>query len=504
MNYIKIKFKDIDKIDIINVDGGISAADVCKKYNPDALMNLALYDMKTRLNITKLVDENKQSGYLFSDFGIGIKDNKTLIFSNYELAVKNNIIKDYVSGSPVLVQDSKINIDWGNKISTEIQGKRFRTAFGFNDTEIVMATSKTAVTLQELAKKMIELGCKYAINCDGGGSSHLQYKDRKYTTSSRRNPSWLLVKLNDNKVLLNKDYIVTANLLNIRSGSGKTYKVVGTYKLNDVVKVEYIDGDWAKTEKGWISTTYIKEKQDGYYNQNNYSAVPYPSKTLPNATVKSGGCGLCCSANVLKFFGIETDIISMSKEFVDKSIRVNGGTDMEKASEYIKEKANCNVVKSNDENELVKYIKNGAIAIANIDGVNDIFSTEGHYINIIGFSNGKLKIFDVGYYDGKFNTTTRKKYVTVGQDNGNIVQYCTPDTLNLDTKQRNPNYYIFYKKKEETKVDEKEEMSEWAKVSCQKAVDAGLIKGDGKTYGWKDNITLERFLVILDKLNLIK
>jgi N-acetylmuramoyl-L-alanine amidase len=43
--------------------------------------------------------------------------------------------------------------------------------------------------------------------------------------------------------------------------------------------------------------------------------------------------------------------------------------------------------------------------------------------------------------------------------------------------------------------------SVWAKDVCDRAKDSGLILGDGKgRYGWQEPVTLERLLVILDKL----
>jgi N-acetylmuramoyl-L-alanine amidase len=47
--------------------------------------------------------------------------------------------------------------------------------------------------------------------------------------------------------------------------------------------------------------------------------------------------------------------------------------------------------------------------------------------------------------------------------------------------------------------------SDWGKAACDKAVKTGLILGDGKgRYGWKEPVTLERLLVILDKLGILR
>jgi N-acetylmuramoyl-L-alanine amidase len=43
--------------------------------------------------------------------------------------------------------------------------------------------------------------------------------------------------------------------------------------------------------------------------------------------------------------------------------------------------------------------------------------------------------------------------------------------------------------------------SAWAKEVCDRAVESGLILGDGRgNFGWREPVTLERMLVLLDKL----
>lgn len=52
---------------------------------------------------------------------------------------------------------------------------------------------------------------------------------------------------------------------------------------------------------------------------------------------------------------------------------------------------------------------------------------------------------------------------------------------------------------------DKDEPSDWAAAACEKAVKSGLIKGDGAGwFGWKEPMTLERLMVIFDKLGLLK
>ena len=185
----------IEKIDIINVKGGLTATQVYKQYKPDYFINLALYDMASGENITFLEDNNKSSGYLFSNKGIGIKNDKELIWTTVDNAYASNEIKDFVSGSPILVQDGVKTIDWGNKYSSYVDGKHKRTFFGFNDDSLILCCSDSNLTISSEADTAIKLGCKFAINCDGGGSCHLQIGSTVLQKSTRANVSWLLIYL---------------------------------------------------------------------------------------------------------------------------------------------------------------------------------------------------------------------------------------------------------------------------------------------------------------------
>ena len=185
---ITISRDKIKKIDIINVRGGITASQVYNKYKPDYMINLALYDMATGENITNLKDEGIVSGYLFSDEGMGIKGDKEIIF-----CTKNDIsVRDFVAGSPVLIKKGVKKLDWGNKYSKYVDGVHKRSAIGFNSEEVILYTSDKEMSLERLSN-VLEGECDYAINCDGGGSCHLQHKDKIYVKSSRKNVSWLLI-----------------------------------------------------------------------------------------------------------------------------------------------------------------------------------------------------------------------------------------------------------------------------------------------------------------------
>lgn len=192
MAIVRVNFKDIATTKLINIDGGITASKINQEYNPDVFINGALYDSNTKLNIVHMLTNKKYSGYLFSEYGLGIKKDK-IVWTTLELAKTSKDIFDFIGGAPVLVVDAKVNIYWGNKISDQIKGEKIRTAIGINDDEVILYTSEDAIKLETLAERMVAYGCKYAINCDGGGSSHLYANNKTYKTSVRANPSWLLI-----------------------------------------------------------------------------------------------------------------------------------------------------------------------------------------------------------------------------------------------------------------------------------------------------------------------
>ena len=191
MALIQKKLNQLSKVDFINK--AMYNSTVYSTYKPSAFINACLYDMSTSTNITNIEDENNAHGYLFSNWGIGIKNKQTLVWTSYENAKADSTVNDFIGGSPTLVVNGSVNLDWGNKVSTTIQGKAYRSAIGFNDTDVFLYCSDIKMTLETLAKEMINLGCKYALNLDGGGSCHLQEGSKVLKRSYRKNASWFML-----------------------------------------------------------------------------------------------------------------------------------------------------------------------------------------------------------------------------------------------------------------------------------------------------------------------
>lgn len=191
MSTIQRKLNQIAKVDFVNK--AMYGSKIYSTYKPSAFINACLYDMNTSTNITNVEDENIAHGYLFSNVGIGIRNGQILVWTTYEDAKLDATINDFIAGSPTLVINGMIKLDWGNKVSTAIQGKAYRSAIGFNDTDLFLYCSDSKITLEVLAEEMLKLGCKYAINLDGGGSCHLQEGTKAIKSSCRKNASWFML-----------------------------------------------------------------------------------------------------------------------------------------------------------------------------------------------------------------------------------------------------------------------------------------------------------------------
>ena len=220
MSNVKVRLDDVKQIDIVNVPGGITAKEL-KKLHPDAevISSLTMFVLKNGLNFVRVDDENKKDGYLGGNDGIGINNEKELVFCTYNDAYLSNDIRDYVSGFPTLVKDGKVNIDWGNKYSSYVDGYHKRLLIGFNGHLLIIVATNRKISLTAAAKLMVRYGCDYAINGDGGDwSPHLQRGNTILRKGYRKNPTWLLVYMDKKRLFIDhmlehigKDYIFGTN-----------------------------------------------------------------------------------------------------------------------------------------------------------------------------------------------------------------------------------------------------------------------------------------------------
>ena len=129
-----------------------------------------------------------------------------------------------------------------------------------------------------------------------------------------------------------------------------------------------------------------------YYNQadSRWAKHPYPSRELPKATIKSGGCGPTCAAMVVSSFKetIKPDKMGLKTKTISSSY------------------------------EAFEACKNGYFVVI-LCGAG-LWTTGGHYILAVGVKDNKIEIYDPYLYSGKFNIYNRKGKVEV-KDNSCFV-----------------------------------------------------------------------------------
>lgn len=206
---------------------------------PDVLINAGFFSTKTGDSVFNLVDDgtvySKNSQF---KLGIGItKEHKDIRFGSID--IKSNNFVDFVSGYPPLVEGGKSCSPW--TIAKEINYNALRTMIGYNDKRIfIVMIDKPGMTFTTMANLMIDLGCKYAINLDGGGSSRCLINGSVINTptENRKVDSMLAVYLNKPKESDSKmDYTIYTiksgdswwGIANRETGNGSNYKKIQQY-----------------------------------------------------------------------------------------------------------------------------------------------------------------------------------------------------------------------------------------------------------------------------------
>lgn len=98
-----------------------------------------------------------------------------------------------IGGGPYLVKNGQMYVDINDQKFGAINGKNPRTAIGYTkNNELIIVTvdgreeNSVGMTLWEISRVMKDLGCEYAMNLDGGGSSVIYVKGRIENTPAYR------------------------------------------------------------------------------------------------------------------------------------------------------------------------------------------------------------------------------------------------------------------------------------------------------------------------------
>jgi N-acetylmuramoyl-L-alanine amidase len=148
----------------------------------DIVTNAGLFNMNTGATECALKVSGKWVRETNHTWGVGIKGRKIEIVYKGDTDIPYD---HFVSGYGTLILVGKIKID--TNATNVIKDKRGRTAVGTRaDGGVILYVCQDgtdALTGPELAARMLELGCVYAVNLDGGGSSAYLGPDAQLNTS---------------------------------------------------------------------------------------------------------------------------------------------------------------------------------------------------------------------------------------------------------------------------------------------------------------------------------
>lgn len=198
--YKQYKKAQIAEIRPIMAIVGEGITDVKKRTGCDCIFNGGIYTFKDRSIDSQVRIDGKNYGK-YTTFGFAI-DNENNVY--WDSGLTNKTAPHFIGEYGILIEDGKI-------VNTLKDGNRNtvtkRTALGINasgDVIVMLATGKECCNLYTLCERMKKLGCVYAINLDGGGSTQGIFEDGTQYISERKVVWYVGIWLNKKATTTNK------------------------------------------------------------------------------------------------------------------------------------------------------------------------------------------------------------------------------------------------------------------------------------------------------------
>lgn len=137
---------------------------------PEIVINGGLFNYTDGTPCFNYIDDGETIHYeAWCQEGIGTKKDGSLVFGNVDDGGWN----DYITGYPVLVKNG---VATTITYASEINYISRRSMIGYNDTTIfIVAVEGAGMQFPAMQGLMLKIGCKYAVNLDGGGSTKILY-----------------------------------------------------------------------------------------------------------------------------------------------------------------------------------------------------------------------------------------------------------------------------------------------------------------------------------------
>lgn len=147
-----------------------------------------------------IVDAQIVNGGNYTDKGFAWDDND--VSPEVTAKAKQRGYNYFLGGSPNLVWDGVVSIDGKGFDSYFLKhAKAIRIGMGINDNELIFCFPKEKMKLSDFAVTMVNAGCKFALNLDGGGTTTvMQNQNGKMVelnkrTENRLISTWLAIYL---------------------------------------------------------------------------------------------------------------------------------------------------------------------------------------------------------------------------------------------------------------------------------------------------------------------
>lgn len=189
--YAYVRVAEIPKDEIRKIDFAL-----CKQptetlssfYNrqtdkPAIVTNAGFFAMSTGATTFNYVNEGQTISYNNSyQWGMGIVGDNNMQYG----WLKAKTWRDFIGGYPVLLDNKKkCSYDYASEINYNAR----RTAIGYNDNTIfLVCVENPGMNFPTLQNLMLDIGCKYAINLDGGGSTKMLYNGKSVTKDATDRP----------------------------------------------------------------------------------------------------------------------------------------------------------------------------------------------------------------------------------------------------------------------------------------------------------------------------
>lgn len=254
-NYVRVAEMRKDEIDKFVFDVCQQPKETLGSYynrqntKPDLVVNAGFFDMNNGKPCFNYISDGKVvNDYVYFKWGIGVVGDNDMSYG--EMTEKN--WRGWISGFPnLLYNGEKIKIEF----ALELDYKARRTMLGFNDDNIyIVCVENPGMNFKQMQDLMLDIGCKYAINLDGGGSTKMLHNGKSVTTNATNravdNVISVYLKKESNKKPL---YKVQVGAFSVKSNAEKflqSIKTLGT-QYSDAY-VTHVDG-WYKVQVGAFS-----------------------------------------------------------------------------------------------------------------------------------------------------------------------------------------------------------------------------------------------------------